>query len=163
MMNQRWGRTAFAAALVAAMAAGCAKQDDLGTVKAGGQVTYKGQPVTGAVVTFVPQSGKGAAVAVSDGAGRFRLMTSATSGAVPGVYKVTVTKAREVATDSAAQAANDLEAKKKADMAGLKAAPDPASPPQSLLPEKYAAADKTPLTFEVQASGQNDFQLDLAD
>lgn len=160
-MNQCWTWTVYTALLMIAGAAGCAKTEGLGTVKAGGEVIYKGQPVAGATVTFVPQSGKGAAVAMSDQSGRFHLMTSGTNGALPGSYKVTVTKSEE-ATAATSQTA-DLEARKKADMAGIKPASEAASLPKNLLPEKYATADKTPLAFEVQPSGQNNFRLELTD
>ena len=132
-------------------------------VKAGGRVNYKGQPVAGATVTFVPQSGKGAAVGLTDDSGRFRLTTSGGEGALPGAYTVTVTKTEGAAAGAAPQT-TDPEALRKADMAGMKAVPPPAAAqPANLVPSKYAAADKTPLTFEVTEGGKNEFDLDLTD
>jgi hypothetical protein len=151
------------AALVMTVAAGCGKTDRPGTVRAGGRATYKGQPLAGATVTFVPQSGKGAAVGMTDESGRFRLISSGSEGALPGAYKVTVTKTQEAAAGAAPQT-TDLQAMQKADMVGMKAAPPPAAAqPSNLVPSKYATADKTPLTFEVTQGGKNEFDLDLVD
>lgn len=149
------------AALALTATAGCNKSDGPATVKAAGQVTHKGQPVEGATVTFVPPSGKGAAVGMTDAAGRFRLMASGRDGALPGAYKVTVTK-----TDAAAAAApqaTDAEAMRKADMQGMGAAAKADAKPKDLLPGKYSAIDQTPLTAEVPEGGKTDFAFDLAD
>jgi len=150
------------AALAVAVAVGCAKTGRPGTVKAGGQVTYKGQPLAGATVTFVPQSGKGAAVGMTDASGRFSLMTSGGDGAFPGAYKVTITKTDQPEGQATPQKM-DAEAMQKLDMEMMKKARSPSSQPKDLLPIKYKTADKTPLTSQVEASGKNDFQLDLAD
>lgn len=157
-MIHYWTRVACVLVLAVTIAAGCSKSGTPGTVKAGGRVTYGGQGVAGATVTFVPQSGKGAAVAMTDPSGNFQLMTAGSLGALPGSYKVTVTKTQE---SGGAAPANDPEAARKADMAGLKPAAAQAAAPKNALPEKYAAPDKTPLTFEVKSSGKNDFQLEL--
>jgi len=95
-------RSAFFAAswLIALLAdAGCSPNPKLPTVPAAGTVTYKGEPVEGAEITFMPlspESGK-PALAVTDAQGRFTLQTSAggtakADGALVGEYSVTVVK-----------------------------------------------------------------------
>jgi hypothetical protein len=145
-----------------ALAAGCAKTGQPGAVKAGGRVTYKGQPVAGATVTFVPQSGKGAAVGMTDASGRFRLMTSGGEGALVGAYKATVTKPEQAGAGVASDT-SDPESLKKADMAAFKPAAKPAAQPKALLPGKYATAGNTPLTYEVTDKGKNEFEIELVD
>jgi hypothetical protein len=142
-----------------AMATGCAKSDDLGLVSAGGHVNYKGQPLAGAIVTFLPQGGRRAAVATTDASGEFELSTLRHKGVVAGTYKVTVTKTESPPT-TPESASKDPEAMRKfeADLAKAQA-----NPPKSLIPTKYAAADSTPFSFEVKQGEKNDFTLDLAD
>src|SRR5262245_34277421 len=84
---------AAAAAVVVALAGpGCGNRK----VKVSGVVTLDGQPVEGAVVTFIPvDAGKGQnALGTADKEGVFQLTTSKSNdGAFPGEYKVVVTYA----------------------------------------------------------------------
>ena len=58
-----------------------------------GVVTYNGQPVAGANLNFQLTDGSGYAMAITDDAGRYSLMTFDTNdGAVPGEYVVGITK-----------------------------------------------------------------------
>jgi len=163
-MKARSGWAVLMAALVAAACCGCGgKADKTGTLKAGGRVTYKGEPVSGATVTLVPQARGRAAVGTTDDSGRFQLTTlSPGDGALPGTYKVTVTKTDQPATSTPAPPM-DSEAWRKLDTEMMKKAGKPSPPPKDLLPVKYKTADKTPLTCQVETSGKNDFQFDLTD
>jgi len=78
---------------------GCGKPSELKTVDVTGTVTYNGQPVDAATVSFVdPKPDGKSATATTDAQGKFKLQTflggtKMQSGAVPGDYVATVTKA----------------------------------------------------------------------
>lgn len=117
-------------------------------VDAEGVVTYQNQPVEGATVVFAPTDGKHAASGLTDSSGRFAVSAFPNSeGAVPGSYKVTVTK---LETPSASAEGGDGHGESVA-------------APKNLLPTKYAETAGTPLTADVPASGKTDFQFDLAE
>ena len=73
---------------------GCTGTESLDTVPVEGMVTMNDSPVEGATVVFTPAGGEGhAAAGVTDASGRFQLTTEASGdGAVPGSYKVKITK-----------------------------------------------------------------------
>lgn len=114
-----------------------------------GTVTYKNAPVDGAQVTFTAKEGDvlKPASATTDAQGRFNLKTffapgDERTGAMPGLYKVTLQKIPQVQ--------------------GIVDPYKPGGQPKNELPGKYASALSTPFEKEVTA-GTNDFQLDLAD
>src|SRR5262245_13773770 len=80
------------------VALGCSSKDRWqrarpAVVKAKGTITHDGQPLADAVINFLPTSGSHAAFARSDAQGRFQLTTfDSNDGAVPGDYKVAVTR-----------------------------------------------------------------------
>jgi hypothetical protein len=116
-------------------------------VKAAGTVTYKGQPVKDAVVTFTPKEGRPAS-GTTDAQGKFRLSTFAPGdGAVPGAHTVTLTVA-----------------------AGSAPPPMPGTPeaanykPEPLpFPPKYSDAQSSGLTATVEKGKADDFKFDLTD
>ncbi len=99
---------------------------------------------------------------LSDGAGRFQLTTlAARDGAMPGGYKVTVTKTDEaVVPKNVAEMSVEEMRSYEAEM--MKGPPDLKEPDQ-LLPAKYRDSATTPLTCEVKATGVNEFRFDLTD
>ncbi|WP_166831498.1 carboxypeptidase-like regulatory domain-containing protein [Thalassoroseus pseudoceratinae] len=116
-------------------------------VDAEGVVTYQNEPVEGATVVFAPTDGKHAASGLTDSSGQFSVSAFPNSeGAVPGSYKVTVTK---METPSAS--------------GGGDGHGEAVAAPKNLLPAKYAETANTPLTADVPASGKTDFQFDLSD
>jgi hypothetical protein len=155
-------RSATARCLVlsasAAMLIGCGgdpSKPKLGRVS--GKVTYNGQPVPKGVVSFVPSGGPGAQTGQSATGeigpdGSYTLTTfDRGDGAVLGEHTVLVL-ARE--DDPAIQG---------------KGMPIPDSkgqlkikPPKSLVPEKYATAEKSPLRFTVK-EGSNVYDIELKD
>ena len=147
-------RTAFAALLAAGLliSAGCGSKGPK-RYPTGGTVTYKSQPVEGAVVSFRSESGV-IATGTTDAQGKFKLSTYGHGeGAVPGKHQVTVTKfsAPQVAAGSMSMA----EAAKQ---------PTPASAePRNLLPAKYADPARPALQFDVTPEGPNDFPIQLVD
>src|SRR5437867_1191633 len=74
------------------LAAGCQRGGIAGTVPVVGKITYKGQPVADATVTFIGEGDARPAVAITDAAGVYRLKTLDTAGAMPGKYTVLVSK-----------------------------------------------------------------------
>ncbi|HVX13471.1 MAG TPA: carboxypeptidase-like regulatory domain-containing protein [Pirellulales bacterium] len=135
-------------ALLALLVAGCSGGGrDAGTVAVTGKVTYGGQAVEGATVTFAStaQSGApGAAITGADGAYTLR--------AKPGNYAVMVSKLSVAANTqqvSMEQAVTDA----------AKAVEEP----KNLLPAKYSNPVESPLKAEVKASGTNTFDLALSD
>lgn len=129
------------------------------TVPVTGKVMYKGQPVASATVAFLGDGKIRAAFGKTDSEGRFELTTSeAGDGAVPGMHKVTVTK---VVGSKAAKAASGPVSMEDA----LKRSNEPKKDeePMSLLPDMYADAATSGLSFDVKESGTNDFTIDLKD
>lgn len=123
-------------------------------VRATGVVTYAQAPVEGASVVFIPQGQTAAAAGVTGPDGRFELQTyTAGDGAIPGEYKVTVTKFDGV---SAAAPGDDTDEARDDDSEDLPA-------PTSLLPEKYAVPATTDLEATVIDGIENEFTFDLED
>jgi hypothetical protein len=132
---------------------GCAPSNPLGAVPVTGKVTYKGQPVEGATVSFIPGGDARPATAITTTSGAYRLMTLDTPGAMPGPYTVVVRKT-EMPPESAQGVSME-------DAVKLNNRPPP--PPKELLPAKYGDATKSPLKFEVKKDLKNTFDLPLAE
>lgn len=148
--------------------AGCGKKKNTkqpDTAKVTGTVTYKGEPVEGATVTFLPaeskdmmSKGKGnAAYAITNKDGKFTLKTfSPDDGAVPGKYIVTVTKFEKKPVESVPDT----------DSADYKPPGEndaPPKPPKNELPAKYADIKTSDLNAEVHADTENQFDFNLKD
>ena len=119
------------------------------TFPAEGVVTYKGQGVEGASVTFAPTDRKGtAAYAITDAEGKFVLNTFGDKdGAAAGEYTVTITKKQTDTTQNPK---------------------DPNGPPlksveKSLIPARYASSGTSKLTASVKDGGENKFTFELKD
>jgi hypothetical protein len=103
-----------------------------------GKVTYRGEVVPGAFVTFVPVEPQSnpRADAMVDAGGQYRLSTyEAWDGAAPGKYKVTIQLTREREDGTSV----------------------------NLLPEKYASVKTTPLEVTVEPGKKNVFDFALED
>jgi len=129
---------------------GCNSASVPGTVPVGGKVTYKGTPIEGAIVTFVPEGSGRPATATTGAGGVFSLTTVDASGAMPGKYKVTVDKVEYGTAGS-----SSMEAASTGNAAEGRA--------KRALPKKYAEAASTPLAMEVPAGGKKDIDFVLAD
>lgn len=135
---------------------GCAEQapiDRPDTVPVSGTVTHKGAPVEGAAVTFSPAEGTGyASIGTTNGSGSFTLQSQwGAAGAVPGSYKVTITK-----TEASPEEEGEVVDAALGDDEGE-------STVSELLPEKYGSTDTSGLTCEVKAEGENNFPFELTD
>lgn len=132
--------------LAATFALGCSNKSDrdAGTVPVSGKVTYNGQPLEGATVTFISDTGStpGAAMSGPDGAYTLRVK--------PGSYTITVSKlsgmvdTREMTMEEAMANANK-----------------PVEEPKETLPAKYQSLTESGLKFEVKQSGENKFDVSL--
>jgi hypothetical protein len=133
-----------------ALLLGCNSGSVSGTVPVSGKVTYKGAPVEGAILTFVPEGSGRTATATTRAGGVFSLTTVDSPGAMPGKYKVTVDKVeyRPAGSPTMEEAARGNAAEGQA---------------KRVLPAKYAAAASTPLAMEIPAGGKKDIDLTLVD
>jgi len=128
----------FALLVIAVAVSGCGSKHPA-TAKVSGTVFYKGSPVAGAGITFLPGVGR-PATGMTDAQGRFELMTNEPGdGALPGEHKVAVTKMTPGPSK------------------------EPYAPMLNLLPSKYASPATSPLTETVQAGQANHFEFNLTD
>ncbi len=139
------------------VASGCGKSGLKGLVPAKGTVTYKGQPLAVAAVTFVPQEktlGTRPANAFTDENGRFTLMTlDPDDGILPGEYIVTVSKYTSTKIDEEAA----LKARRGE-------GPMPKMAPQKpLVPEKYMSQKTTDLKCTIGSKGDKNIVIELKD
>jgi len=149
-------RMAVAVTLVVAGGAGCGGPAMPKVYPATGTVTWKGEPLADATVSFVPSVG-----APSDGKtdaqGKFTIMTNGQPGARAGACKVTVSKfAGAGASMPAAPKPEDMmkmyEKKKKGEVE------------KGEIPAKFGRPDTSGLSAEVTTDGaKNVFTFDLQD
>ena len=118
--------------------------EELPTVPAGGIVTYQGNPVPNADVSFQHSEGKVTATAKTDADGKFVLKAyGEKEGAPAGSYKVTVS----------VSGAQEIEP-------GV-LAPEPPGGFKSPIPAKYGSTATSGLTIEIPAGGSTDLKVDL--
>ena len=131
--------------------AGCSGSDRPAVEKVSGKITYRGQPVVGAQVNFIPQSGAQIARAVTDEDGWYRLGTyEPGDGVAPGSCGVSVTL-RGADKPVPPEQANQMMGE---DMEGTG---DP------LIPVRYFSPATSGLTAEVEPGGKNQFDFELTD
>ena len=133
--------------------AGCSQSGNLsGLSPCDGTVTYNGSSVTGAILTFYPDSSTGrAASAITDANGKFKTTTlKPEDGIAPGNYKVTVIKFEEY---------GDLPSKVKNDDGEMV---QPPRDQRNSLPKKYENPTDSGLTVTI-AQGKNTENFELTD
>jgi hypothetical protein len=153
-----WLAVSFAALVLAG--SGCGGRNAK-PVPVEGVVTFNGEPVKGATITFLPDGDGGVqAVGRTGSNGVFRLMTfTSGDGAIPGSYKVVITKTEPP------EGAIQLDPKKPDEMMKnyykMMGGPhNMASKPQkSAFPTTYGDAAKTPLKCRVPTDGKVTFAL----
>ncbi|RMF37793.1 MAG: carboxypeptidase regulatory-like domain-containing protein [Planctomycetota bacterium] len=131
---------------------GCQGEKGPRTVPAKGIVTLDGEPVEGAAIVFIDENGLYPARGYSDENGRFSLDAfEYKTGAVPGTYKVVVTKTiNKAITDPAALKGEEAEhAGEEADEIIVNA-----------LPQKYAIPNGL-LTFTIPEEGTDNLIIEL--
>jgi hypothetical protein len=161
LMNKTSTLSAKVVGLLALVAfAGCG-QSGPRTYPVTGTVMYQGSPVEGAMVSFSPVDPEGhAAFGTTDAQGRYALTSfQQNDGAVVGEYKVRVTKyGGTQAPVQLADRTQDTGGEMPADYRPEAATEAP--PARSVLPDKYAHAHSSPLTYTVQA-GENEYNITL--
>jgi hypothetical protein len=123
-----------------------------------GKVTYQGNPVDGAFVTFAAPSVS--AFGQTDSEGKFKLATASGDKVPLGAYQVSIFK-KEQPSAAAARAEFDPEQPENY------VPPDPNAPPppepKDLLPVRYAQAGTSGLSATVTVDGKNEFDFPLTD
>lgn len=168
--------------ITAIACAGCSKGSSLATVPVKGKITFRGQALSGASVAFISQdkSGKPAS-GMTDAQGEYALTTMETptkiaNGALPGSYKVTVTKLKKSSdqelmdrvgqmTPEEMQKLSPEEAQK---LSSMNMPPDPSqqqSQPkeQSEIPARYNLADGSGLTATVKPGQAEPINFELTE
>ena len=126
---------------ILALATGCGDGRPA-RIAVSGTVTYRGKPLDGANVTFVPKGSRPAS-GQTDAQGRFTLQTfSSGDGVVAGDHVVCVVKS-----------VPDPKDKKKS----------PYPKMISVTPARYATPVQSPLKATVASKGSNDFRFELDD
>lgn len=147
--------------LVVVVFAGCPKSGPARpkTVAVTGKVTYNGQAVEGATVTFVSRQGTNSAVGLTDATGQYKLTTFAKDdGAVPGEYQVKIIKTEAPPAAGPAVSDEDPNYVPPEEMG-----PEPAAP-KNLLPAKYADPNSSGLSATVtESAAKNVFDFQLVD
>jgi hypothetical protein len=137
------------------------------TYKVSGTVKFGGKPVDGALVTFVPsvQGGK-PAVGSTNANGEFKLSSFGSSdGAVPGDYKVTISKLSGPPPDASQSLQPGVITSGK--MSSSYVPPSAADAAKAnnanknLLPSKYASDTSSGLNATVAENDNNNFEFDL--
>ena len=101
-------------------------------------MTYKGKPLEKGTIQFIPENGRPASGAITNG--HFVLTTNVEGdGAAPGIHGVGVTAYEEVPAKKPGQ--------------------EPTT--KSQLPAKYALPADSDIKVEIPASGKKDIQIDL--
>lgn len=153
-------RNLLLVAVTGLVAAGCGSEGRTGSdpvFPVSGVVTYKGQPVAGADVTFFNAQKNRSAFGRTNAKGEYKLTTfNANDGAVEGQHAVTVMKF-EAASGTAFEAG--IESPEYVPP-GLGQSTEP-KPPKSELPEKYAEMATSDLTATVKSDGPNEINLEL--
>jgi hypothetical protein len=160
-LARRPGRCACALSLL--LLIGCSGSGEEGLYPVSGRVLHQGQPVAGAMISFVGEEGTRPATAVSQSDGTYSLFTLDSPGAGPGKYTVVVVKMAETARDDAVnvdlgvnQAGEDLSMQQ----AALVASKPPAKP-AGVLPAAYSNPMTSPLRAEVKQGTANEIDLQL--
>jgi hypothetical protein len=135
---------------------GCGSSERV--VSVSGTVTHNGKPISGLVVSFVPDgvTETGVSSGETDENGKYSLKVakSGSSGAVVGKHKVWVSLPREAPTD--------VDKEERAKKQKTKATTTTTKVPTDLAPilKTYGNPEKSPLTVEVKGGEPIDLKLD---
>ncbi|HEY4259915.1 MAG TPA: hypothetical protein VGM98_07140 [Schlesneria sp.] len=120
---------------------GCGGSNEKETASVQGLITFRGEPLSGATVFFVPEKGP-RATADTDAKGVFKLMTYRPGdGAVPGDFKISV--AKYVIDPTTAN--------------------NPTPSTKNEVPERYGNATTSMLRAKVEKGKKNEFKFELTE
>lgn len=120
-----------------------------------GKVTKGGKPLASVSVTFTPVGGGIPSAGLTDGEGKFALLSSTgKAGALVGKHKVVLASK---ASESAPVGYEAMMKARQSSEGGNRGAPKE-QPKQTTFPPEYGDASKTPLEYEVKP-GSNDFDI----
>lgn len=143
--------------------AGCNKARIPGLVRCEGIVTWKGAPVEGARVAFIPKNqpdGRGA-FGITDSGGRFKATTLDTDdGILPGEYIVTVTK-RSSSRSGAPPPSMETDPDVSREGRNAPQLDREEMQVTYFLPQVYANRDTSGLSAVISAKGNKDLTFDL--
>lgn len=141
---------------------GCKGSDRPATYPVRGTVTYHGQPLVDAAVTFMADGASRAAVGKTDQAGSFQLTTyEQHDGAVPGSHVITVKKYdSEPPSPPVASADGSVDPAAEANYTAAMARWQMTA--KLAVPQKYTDRKTSDLRREVMA-GENVFEIELTD
>lgn len=127
------------------------------TVAATGVVLLDGKPVEGASVVFAPADGaKYPAKALTDSSGHFSLDAfPSKEGAVPGKYKIQISKTVEIAAEAPVAAVAGPDAAHTAE------SEDGETRYVNALPKQYANPNTSGLTAEIPPDGTTNLKFEL--
>lgn len=147
------GRFLSSCALTLLLLAGCGGPEDPWKAKrpkttaVTGRITYKGNPLDEAVVTFYAYSGNVTSYGRTDPQGQFKLTTfEPDDGATIGPHKVAIQKFENLPIPEDPESAPR---------------PGPKVEPRSLIPERYGNMKTSTLTADVSEGGPNEFVFEL--
>ena len=163
MLRASGSRWMVSASLLALLCCGCGEKvkGRPQMAKVNGKVSYQGNPVEGAMVTFLMEDAPRPATGVTDAEGNFKLTTFDTfDGAIIGTHKVVITKA-DPATGAPAGETKPEDLGKIVGDGKFKEFMQQAKKPGG-LPIKYADAKTTPLQYTIDA-GENTKEIELED
>ena len=145
-------------ACLAVAIVGCGSDLNLAPVE--GTVTYQGQPLANATVTFIPKGEGSLGVGITDEEGSFSISTGGQAGVTPGMCAVTVSK---MESSGGGQAALEkmTEADRQKMMMSGKMQGVMTGTPKSAIPAQYGNAITSGLSFEVKKDGENNFPITL--
>ena len=125
----------------------CHRSDRPKLHEAKGTVTFAGQPLADATVTFIPESGL-VAVGKTDSSGNFSLKTQGDLGATEGEYRVVITaiEQKKTLTAEEMEKLTDEERRKLG---------------KSRIPARYGDPNGSELWEKVAASGPNTYSFNL--
>ncbi len=153
--------------LTFAMLAGCGSSSGPKTYKVTGTVTMNGKPVEGAVVTFLSTEKQKDAVGSTNAKGEFKLSTFGPGdGALPGSYKITITKLDSPAAPAASTpppgtiASGEISESYVPPSAGG-GGNTKSNAPKNLLPAKYSSDQTSGLVATVAENDRNKFDFEL--
>jgi Carboxypeptidase regulatory-like domain len=132
----------------------------IGTVPVTGTVKADGQPIEGATVIFSPNGGGRAASGITDAQGKYKLTTvEAGDGALPGSYKIAVTKFENAADNIPLTA--DPNDSKSMDSIYSKVNTKAVTKSKNHIAAMYQNPLGSGLTAEVKDSGPNNFDFEV--